>query len=192
MRTTKRFAGALDRAAALLDIAAAFALCVLLGGDSVPQIAASLALHEAAHLAVMYALGARRVRLSAAPFGFRLRYGAASLPRRARLAISLAGCAANAALAAVLLALGAFRFAAINVSLAAFNILPISGLDGAEALSTILDEHLEPRRAHAICSAVSLFFALTLWLFAVYVQLCVRPTPEILLASSFLLLRELT
>ena len=188
----------------MLDLAAALAACVLLGGDCVPQFFVSLALHEAAHIAALRAFGTSRIRFTPAPLGFRLRFGAADLPRRARLAVSLAGCAANALLAAASLAFGvyppesaalssgALRFAAINVSLAAFNLLPIDGLDGAEAISAILSDRVEPRRAYVVCRALSLSFALALWLVSVFVQLRIAPAPEILLAASFLLIRELT
>ena len=164
----------------------------------------SVALHEAAHLAALRLAGVRRPRFASAALGFRLRYGASPLSRRERLAVTLAGCAANAALAAASLALGAFcrvpasfapslfRLAAINLSLAAFNLLPIDGLDGGEALAVILEDRAEPRRAYALCRALSISFTLALWLFATFVQLRAAPSLEILLAASLLLFRELT
>ena len=184
--------------------AAALAACVLIGGENAPLFVASVALHEGAHLAAMRLCGARGICFASAALGFRLRYGASPLSRRERLAVTLAGCAANAALAAASLALGAFcrvpasfasslfRFAAINLSLAAFNLLPIAGLDGGEALAVILKDLAEPRRAYALCRAFSISFTLALWLFATFVQLCAAPVPEILLAASLLLFRELT
>ena len=195
---------AIDRASALLDAAALLAVCVLLGGDSAPLLIAAVALHEAAHLAALWLCGARGLRFASSALGFRLCYAAASLSRRSRLAVTLAGCAENIAFAAVTILICAFcrvpatltssalRFAAINLSLAAFNLLPIEGLDGGEALAVILSDRVEPRRAYAVCRAASLAFALALWLFAAYVQLRLATAPEILLASSVLLIRELT
>ena len=183
---------AIDRLAAALDCAAALAACVLLGGDCAPQLILSLSLHEAAHLAAIRLAGVRRVRFASAGIGFRIAYPAAALSRAPRLAVSLAGCAANAALAAVSTALGAYRLAAVNVSLAAFNLLPIEGLDGGEALSAILSDRAEPARAYVVCRASSLAFSAALWLFSVYVQLRLAAAPEILLVSTFLMLRELT
>lgn len=175
----------------VLDAAALLAVCVLIGGGSVHLLVAAAAIHESAHVAVLRAFGERRVRFTAAGSGFRLHYAAHMMTLWRRLAVSLAGCAANSASAAFAVAFGEYRFAAINAALALFNLLPIEGQDGAEALSALLSRLLDDRRAYFVCRAVSVTFAAALWLASVFVQLRIAPLPQIILASTYLLLREL-
>ena len=181
---------AIDRAAAVLDCAATLAAYVLIGGADAPALCAFAALHEASHVAALRAVGVREMRLCSAGIGFRLRYPAARLSLGAVLFVTFAGCAANAAAAIVFAALGAYRLAAVNASLALFNMLPVRGLDAHEALCAVL-ERFTAARAFFAARAVSLSFAFLLWLFSVFVSLRVVPSPELLLVSCFLLLREI-
>lgn len=103
-------------------------------------------LHEAGHVAVYLLLFRRAPRLELSIFGVCLSMRGVCLPVRAELALALAGPAVNA-----LLALGALAgmrwgwgysyrgcwFAATNLLVGGFNLLPLPGLDGARALGCL-------------------------------------------------------
>lgn len=182
---------AIERAVGLLDAAAAVSLCVLICGESAPHLIAAVLLHELSHVAALRCRGVKHIRLAASPTGLRIYYPGAALSFCSKLAVSLAGCASNLIAAAVSIPVGAFRFAAINTALAVFNLLPIAGLDGGEALSTVFERCADPSRAYAASRVISLVFAAALWIGAVFVSLRIFPSPEILLVSSILFSREL-
>lgn len=102
----------------------------------------SIAIHEGGHL--LYMLLARlplgRVRLGAAGLILELRPGCRPAPGQSLL-LNLSGAAANL-LAALLLAraggMAALRLSAVNAALGAANLLPVPGLDGAQALEDLL------------------------------------------------------
>ena len=172
-----------------LDVLALAAACFLLCPEGAFELFISLSLHEAAHLAALRLCGVRSFDMSVSPLGLRIKYACAILPRRARIAAALSGAAANLTLAAVGFFLGALLFSSINLVLALFNLLPIEGLDGGEALAAILsNRENDPANAVKIISCVS---AAALWSFSVYVQLRAALAPEILVVSSALLIKEL-
>ena len=180
---------AIDVFSRVLDVLAVAAVCALLCPEGAAELFSALIFHEAAHIAALRVCGARLVSLSPSGIGLRIRYAGASLSPRARLAIALSGAAANLALAIASAALGAFFFAAVNLVLAIFNLLPIEGLDGGEALSVILSDGAG-YRAH-ILRSVSTASAAALWMFSIFIQLRVAPSPETLAVSSVMLVREL-
>lgn len=145
----------------------------------VAAILSAAALHELGHLAALryYGVRVRALRLTAlgaaldAPSLARLSY-----PRE--LIVTLSGVAVNFLCAALLAALarqtgweGAYLFAGAHLVLAAFNLLPISPLDGARALSLLLAWSLGPMAAERVGTAVSLFFSLVLCALGTYLSL---------------------
>lgn len=181
----------IERASKILDVLAVPAICVLLGAEHAPLLVISLAIHELSHVAVLRLCGGRLLRFSTEGLGLRIRYAASGLPTCSQLAISSAGAAANLLLAAFALAFGGYRLAAVNIALAAFNLLPIRGLDGGELLLSGLGARLEGDLPWRISHAVSIAASTALWLLSLFVQLRLAPMPEILIVSSAMLIREL-
>lgn len=181
----------IDRLGIILGILAVPALCVLLGGDNAPIMIFSLAVHELSHIFFLKLCGGRMIAFSSGGLGFRIRYDSGNLSTRARLVIGSAGAASNLVLAALGLFFGGYRFAGVNIVLAAFNLLPVRGLDGGELLLCVLGSVLEPGISWRILHAVSTVTASVLWLFSLFVQLRLAPMPDILIVSAALLMREL-
>lgn len=98
-------------------------------------------LHELAHLFVMRKL---KIKVSSIHFygaGIKISSdGVDLMPKSKQILIYSAGCALNFAFALVYLLIGSEELFAINISLAAINILPISYLDGGKILSTLFPE----------------------------------------------------
>lgn len=146
----------------------------------VAAVLSAAALHELGHLAALRYFGVRlrALRLTAlgavldAPALARLSY-----PRE--LTVTLSGIAVNFLCALPLSALGRhtgadifYLLAGAHLVLAAFNLLPISPLDGARALALLLALLLGPVPAERICTAVSLFLSLVLCALGGYLSLC--------------------
>lgn len=103
----------------------------------------SVAIHEGGHL--LYMLLARlplgKIRLGATGLILELRPGCRPAPEQSLL-LNLAGGTANL-LAAFLLArsgggMASLRLSAVNAALGLVNLLPVPGLDGAQALEDLL------------------------------------------------------
>ena len=135
----------------------------------------SAAVHEGAHLAALRAFGGvpRRIRLT--PFGIDIvlqKPGARGYLRDA--AVSLSGPFANLAEFAVFSCAKNPAFS--NLTLAAFalflfNILPISPLDGGQALESLLCLRLAPQKAERILALISFAVLLPLAVFSFLVLL---------------------
>lgn len=146
----------------------------------VAAVLSAAALHELGHLAALRYFGVpvRTFRLTAlgavidAPALARLSY-------QRELAVTLSGIAVNLLCALPLSALGQwtgtelfYLLAGAHLVLAAFNLLPISPLDGARALDILLALLLGPIPAERICAAVTFFLSLALCVLGGYLSLC--------------------
>lgn len=128
-----------------------------------PLAALAAALHELGHYTAVRILGGQVAlfRLTAVGGDMRLD-GTRPLSYPRELAAILAGPAVNllCALCAARLAGGreaAYLFAGLNLSLGAFNLLPICPLDGGRAFSILLAALLPPaaaRQAALLCSSL--------------------------------------
>lgn len=122
------------------------------------------AVHEAGHVAVLWAVGGRVEGFALGALGARLRMsGGLSYARE--LPVALAGPACS-----VLLALGAagagwFLTAGISLALGLFNLLPVLPLDGGRAVACLGGMFLSPvgaERMERIAAAVGLGLVLGL------------------------------
>lgn len=117
-----------------------------------PMALCAAALHELGHLAAVYALGGgvSRLRLTAAGAELRL----AGMPGYgAELLCAAAGPAVNLLLALVFARLGTQKtvlFAGINLALGAFNLLPVSPLDGGRCILAAAGMLTDPDRVSVL------------------------------------------
>lgn len=100
--------------------------------------------HEGGHILVYYLLMGRLPLLRISPFGMAMEVDRSAFTERELLLLAIAGPLMNLlAAGAVLLAMqrkaayGGYCFAAVNLAMGSFNLLPIKPLDGWEILHSI-------------------------------------------------------
>ncbi|HJB26557.1 MAG TPA: hypothetical protein H9662_08110 [Firmicutes bacterium] len=122
-------------------------------------------LHECGHLAAMLWFDCKPKEICLGAFGMQiLREAGIRMSYRQEMLVLLAGPAVNLVcsgtffLLGTVTATGFYYPAMVNLLLAGFNLLPISGTDGGEALYCALARSLQEKYAHRIC----IFFSFTL------------------------------
>ena len=139
-------------------------------GEAAVTLIAAL-LHEFGHIGVMWLsdLGIREIGIT--PYGFEIQTKRGYSSFLEEISVSLAGCAVNFIFALLFYRFGGVweRFSLASISLGILNILPITCLDGGEALEAALCLKLLPDTAERICRVVSLVMLFLLWLPAVYI-----------------------
>ena len=150
----------------------AAALAVLPIGLILPSAAAVL-LHETAHIAAIYAFGGGIERIRFSPFGLTIEEKAGVSSYAADAAAALAGCAVNLISAgAAYLISGGSAFVYVSAIYGLFNLLPVSTLDGGQALAAII--HIfsnDPEKAGRVLKITSGVTVAVLWLAGVYLML---------------------
>lgn len=128
-------------------------------------------LHELGHYAAIFFLGGRASRLRLSAVGAEMTLSAARpLGPLAQLLAALAGPVTNLALAMLCARLagrmgeGWFVFAGLNLSLAAFNLLPVAQLDGGRAVYWLLVLLWSPHAAERAVRILSVVTAIALLL----------------------------
>lgn len=166
-------------------------LCDRTGLMSVSLLAA--AVHELGHFAAMCALGTLPRRVELAVSGVRIDGGRRPCRLRDEILVSGSGPAANFAAGSALYAIYAVCGApqaglacAVMTATAAFNLLPVTGLDGGDLLYDMLSLFCTGATVARVCAAVSgvLIAGLTA---AGIVLLCEMPeNPTLLIVSLYL------
>ncbi len=131
-------------------------------------------LHECGHLAAMLWFDSRPKEICLGAFGMQIcREEGIRLSYRQEMLVLLAGPAVNLTFAGVFLLLGTvgkaglYYPAAVNLLLAGFNLLPVSGTDGGEALYCALARRMQEPCARKVCTVLSfvLLSSLYTWVF---------------------------
>ena len=150
----------------------ALALAFLPGGIIIPS-AAAVILHEAGHIAAIYAFGGGIGRISFSPFGLTIRRKSGFSSYAQDAAVSLAGCTVNLLTAgAALIFSGNVYFISASAVYGLFNMLPVSTLDGGQALSAILlARSNDSEKAGRVLNITSGVTVAVLWLAGVYLML---------------------
>lgn len=126
----------------------------------------SVLIHEAGHLAVMrfFGISPERIRLTLFDFAIVDR-SKTSISSGRETAVILAGICANLLTAAAAMPWSgetAEKIVSTNLTLAAFNGLPIGNLDGGQALSLILCRLMSIDRAIYVSRIISVIFLVPL------------------------------
>ena len=122
--------------------------------------------HELGHLIVMAACNIKVREIYFTPVSLRLRAGG-QLTLGKELAVAAGGIAANLAVA-LFLWLFAFQsmrtmlMIAVNLAVAAFNMLPVGSLDGGRMVAGLCARYLEPATARFVSRAVGFVVLLPL------------------------------
>ena len=152
-------------------------LCLMIAIDRtglvIPTLFASL-VHETGHLLAMWAADCHPHAVRLIPASVQIIRGF-SPKKHGEAAIALCGPAANVVLAAVLLMNYlifknevSLTFCALNFTLAAFNLLPVSGLDGGTLLTIFLSRFVNIYKAESIVRIITAIFAICAFLAGVY------------------------
>ncbi|MBD8961101.1 MAG: hypothetical protein EGR81_02380 [Ruminococcaceae bacterium] len=97
-------------------------------------------LHELGHLTAMTFFGERAKSVTLGYFGMRIDCGARILPKIPEIVIAAAGPTVNLILMLFCRLFKLDEAAQINLSLAVFNLLPVTMLDGGKILSSFVTE----------------------------------------------------
>lgn len=138
-------------------------------GEILPLIILAALLHELGHLAALRLVGTDVEEMCFTLFGAEIRADTRYLSYGRDIFCTLAGPAVNI-LAAVILARSArdYLLAGANLLQGVFNLLPLTGLDGARALHLVLSWLMGPARADRISRGVEICCAASITLLALY------------------------
>ncbi|MBE6818123.1 MAG: hypothetical protein E7517_03060 [Ruminococcaceae bacterium] len=156
--------------------------------------------HECAHLFAMYLCGVHIDSVELEPFGILIKKERKALAFSRQMCIIFAGCFANLFLAVISIILHCFfseksiflQLFFINAALAFFNLLPITGLDGGQALQLFLSRYKCERFALNTGKTVSCFCCVLLFALGMIMSFKVRLNPSLCFFSLFLLIQTFT
>lgn len=173
----------------LLFPAACITLMSLDSGNFILLCLVSSLLHELGHALAMLIVHDRPRRVTMSIFGIcverdpsvYLGYGSAAL-------VSLSGPLVNVICFTLLWQLGQDTAAAIHAGLALFNLLPVSSLDGGEALYTLLCLRMSEDKASRVMCAVSVLVIFPLAVVGFWLLLLDNRNFTLLVMSGYLIL----
>ncbi len=177
----------------------AFSVCFVLtvAEDTVVRMAVVFSLlHECGHLLSDFLFGCKPRAISLGLFGMTItRAEDLTLSYRQEICSALAGPFVNLVLAALFVFLYLWQrtntfltAAVVNLSIFAFNAIPVFSLDGGRALEAFLRAHItEPHHQVAIQKAVSLLFIAVCMGYGFYVLIQSRGNFSLLLLCGYLI-----
>lgn len=152
-------------------------LCFMIAIDRtgliIPTLFAVL-VHEVGHLLAMWAADCQPKAIRLIPTSVQIIRGF-SAKKHGETAIAFCGPMANLVLFGVLYAnytiFGneiSLNFAILNLVIAVFNLLPVSGLDGGTLLAIFLSKFTDIYKAESVVKIITVVFALVAFLLGVY------------------------
>ena len=142
-------------------------------------------LHESAHIAVSCAFGFRPRSLVFGAYGMRMELP--PLPYGAMVAVALSGPACNLVFAGVSALLGAEKGVLVHLALGGFNLLPLTPLDGGQALFSLLAPKTGEHAAKTAVAVTSALLAIPLFCGAAFVFFSSGYNPSLLVLCGYLL-----
>ncbi|MBQ7714854.1 MAG: site-2 protease family protein [Clostridia bacterium] len=171
-----------------------FLILSLLRGSEYLMIALiAAAIHESGHLAAAKILSVPRDGGGAGLFGLSLKFDFSAVPYYKEFIVCISGAIFN--ITACLITVAAVKdagdhatfFIFTNLSLALFNLLPVSPLDGSGVLRAVLSAFLNVKLAERIVTFVSAGLSLAFFVFCVYVQIKIGVNLSLMMISVFLI-----
>ena len=130
--------------------------------------------HEAGHLLAMWAADCQPRAIRLIPASIQITRGF-SPKKHGEAAIAFCGVAANLVLFVSLISNyfifkseQSLNFAVLNLVIALFNLLPVSGLDGGTLLCLFLSRFMDIYKAESIVRRITFVFSVVAFLFGVY------------------------
>ena len=147
------------------------ALCVG-AGEVLPLVGVAALCHEMGHFVFMLLFGVHVEGISFTGFGMEIRADTRYVSYGKDILCTLAGPAVNLVLAFLFARVSKdYLLSGANFLQGIFNLLPLSGLDGARALHLALCWLLDPVRADRICRRVEVCFVGILCVLSCYLVL---------------------
>lgn len=175
----RRLGGFSHTVAMKIVLAAAATVFLYLSG--VLPFALSLCLavgvHEMGHISAAMLLGADIMSFKGTFLGLRICYSSISLGTAGECIVNLSGSLFGLLSAAAVSITPLIRydffisFAALSVTLALVNLLPVRGLDGGSTVMCILDRFMLPDRSEKIMNIISTASAIAFWVVSIRIQL---------------------
>ena len=191
----RRFGGFSHTVAMKIVLAAAATVFLYLSG--VLPFALSLCLavciHEIGHISAAMLLGADIMSFKGTFLGLRIRYSSISLGTAGECIVNLSGSLFGLLSAAAVSITPLIRydffisFAALSVTLALVNLLPVRGLDGGSTIMCILDRFMLPDRSEKIMNIISTASSIAFWVVSVRIQMRSGVNLSILALSVYFL-----
>lgn len=154
-------------------------------GEVMPLAALAALVHELGHIAALRAFGVEIASISLGGFGAEIRADTRYLSYGRDILCTLAGPLTNILLGFLLARVsGDYLFAGANLLLGVFNLLPMSGLDGARALHLFLSLAADLSIADRVCFVTEFLFASLFLVLTVYVVVLHRTGIFLLGASA--------
>lgn len=150
-------------------------------------------IHEAGHITLARAVGAKIKKFKIGSFHLSLAYDCTEISYKREILVQLGGIIFNLASAGIVAIFSDFGggsvdfFVICSLSLALMNLYPASMLDGGGVLKSILLLTVEEGRAVRIFKAVSFFAVVLMWLFSVYLQIVFSANLSLFVISVILL-----
>ena len=151
-------------------------------------------IHELGHLIFSYVAGADMKGFKIGSLRLRLFYSCENLSYKRELLVQSGGIIFNLISALIVSFLPIFRgdvadfFKICSISLALFNLYPVSVLDGGGMLKSLLCILCSNLNVQRVCDIVSFLCAVIMWLISVYLQLVFNSNISLFIISVFLLM----
>lgn len=171
-------------------------VCIMLLFDRtgliIPTFFAVL-VHEGGHLVAMWAAECQPRAVRLIPTSVQI-VRDFSCKRGAEIAIAICGPVANLILFLILiLNYAAFkgeqslRFAVLNLVMAAFNLLPVAGLDGGTILCEIIARFTDIYKAERMVRIITVIFAILIFLLGIYLWVSGKLNISVFIVSLYLI-----
>lgn len=132
-------------------------------------VSVSVILHESAHLLCMRILKCQPKKIRLIPTSIEVIRGTCSSPQH-EIFISAAGSAVNLVVFVLLFKINT-EFAAVNLIIGLFNLLPLPALDGGEILKNILNRKLSNKRVNLVMKIITVTAVVAVLCISFYLML---------------------
>lgn len=149
-------------------------------------------IHETGHLFAMWATDSQPKAIRLVPTSVQI-VREFSAKKGGEIAVTLCGPMANFMISGTLFLNyfifkneQSFNFAVLNLVIAVFNLLPVSGLDGGILLTALISHFTDINKAERIVRMVTAVFAFVVFLFGVYLYVIKKLNLSVFIVALYL------